>query len=259
MTYLDAHAHIDHENAAAAEIVARATSSGVSTIIQSGTDCASSRFAVHLAEMFPGVFATVGFHPHNARNVDAKGMAEIEALTAHPKVVGVGETGLDFFRDYSPRPRQEEVFLAHLDLAERTGLPVVVHTRAAADRTFRILEERSGYLTVVLHCFSSPERLDTVVNRGYYVSFAGNVTYKGAIALQEAARELPDHLLLVETDAPYLAPEPLRGSTNTPAHVVHTYEFLARQRGVDLATLAAQVRENACRAYLRLAAALSGG
>ena len=238
VTYTDTHTHLDHCRDDAAALVRAAAEAGVTCMIQSGTDVASSRLAVELAERFPAVWATVGFHPHDAKTVDEAGMAAIEELTRHPRVVGVGEAGLDYYRDHSPRAVQLEVFGRHVDLARAAQLPLVVHTREADDHTLALLDEQARGLTVVLHCFSMPDRLGEVVARGYYVSFAGNVTYKNADALREAARRVPDELLLVETDAPYLTPVPFRGRTQ---HAGSGGEHVrrGRPRGVSVAQLAA--------------------
>jgi TatD DNase family protein len=252
VTYTDTHTHLDHCRDDAAALVRAAAEARVTCMIQSGTDVASSRLAVELAERFPAVWATVGFHPHDAKTVDEAGMAAIEELTRHPRVVGVGEAGLDYYRDHSPRAVQAEVFRRHIDLARAADLPLVVHTREADDHTLALLSEQAEGLTVVLHCFSMPDRLDEVVSRGYYVSFAGNVTYKNAEALREEARRVPDELLLVETDAPYLTPVPFRGGPNTPALVVNTYAAIAGVRGVTPDELAATVRANVGRAFPRL-------
>ena len=221
-------------------------------MIQSGTDAASSRLAVELADRFPAVWATVGFHPHDAKALDEAGMAVIEQLTQHPRVVAVGEAGLDYHHDHSPRPVQIEVFRQHIQLARAADLPLVVHTREADDDTLALLAEQARDLTVVLHCFSMPRHLGEVASRGYFVSFAGNVTYRNAEALREAARAVPDELVLVETDAPYLSPVPFRGRPNTPALVVNTYAALARVRGIASEELAALVRANAGRAFPRM-------
>ncbi len=226
-------------------------------MIQSGTDAASSRVAVELAERFPAVWATVGFHPHDAKTVDEAGMVAIEELTHHPRVVGVGEAGLDYHHDHSPRPVQLEVFRRHIGLARAADLPLVVHTREADDHTLALLDEQARDLTVVLHCFSMPRHLGEVVSRGYFLSFAGNVTYKNAEALREAARTVPDELLLVETDAPYLTPVPFRGRPNKPAMVVNTYAALAGVRGVAPEALASLVLTNAGRAFSRLNGSLT--
>ena len=252
-TYIDTHTHLDHCEADAADLVAAAAEAGVGLLIQSGTDVPSSWLAIAYAGRFPGVYATVGFHPHDAAAVDEAEWAEMVSLAADPKVVGIGETGLDYYRDHSPREVQREVFVRHIGLARDAGLPLVIHTRDADDDSLALLAAHAAGLTVVLHCFSMPDRLAEVVRRGYYVSFAGNVTYKNAAGLAAAARDVPLDRLLVETDAPYLSPEPLRGRPNAPAHVVHTYAFLARERGLAAADLAAAVVANAGRAFPRLA------
>ncbi len=251
---IDSHTHLDHCHEDAAALVAEAREAGVGLIIQSGTDLVRSRRSVELAEQFAGVFATVGFHPHEAGHADDIGLAEIERLAAHPRVVAVGETGFDFFHDFCSHDVQEDVFVRHLDLARRAALPVVIHTREAADVTLSVLGKHGAGLTVVLHCFSLPERLDEVVDRGYYVSFAGNVTYKNASDLQEAVRAAPADRLLLETDAPWLTPVPLRGRSNRPALVARVYEFVAGVRNVLVDELAAQIQVNACAAFPRLAA-----
>lgn len=252
MTLIDSHTHLDHCRADPAELVAAARQAGVSTIVQSGTDAASSRLAVDLAERFPEVWATVGFHPHDAKELDEAGARTIEELTSHPRVVAVGEAGLDYHHDHSPRERQLEVFEWHAEVAAEAGLPLVVHTREADDHSLGLLARVADGLTVVLHCFSMTERLDEVLARGYYLSFAGNVTFPKAGALQAAARVVPLDRLLLETDAPYLTPVPRRGRPNTPAMVAHTYAFVTALRGDDPESLAAAVRSNAARAFPRL-------
>ncbi|MCE5253772.1 MAG: TatD family hydrolase [Actinomycetia bacterium] len=249
---IDSHTHLDHCGEDPAAVVADAREAGVGLIIQSGIDLKRSLYSVELAERFPEVFATVGFHPHEAGHLDEAALAEIESLTVHPRVVAVGETGFDYYHDHWPHGVQGEVFVHHLGLARRAGLPVVIHTREAAEDTLRALKRHGAGLTVILHCFSLPHLLAEVVARGYYVSFAGNVTYKNAVDLQRAAAAVPGHLLLLETDAPWLAPMPLRGRPNRPALVAHVYEFVAGLRGVGVDELAAQVEENVRRAFPRL-------
>jgi len=246
---IDSHTHLDHCREDATALVAEAREAGVGVIIQSGTDLARSRRSVELAEQFPEVFATVGYHPHEAATLDEAGLAEIERWTAHPRVVGVGETGFDFYHDHCPHCVQGEVFIRHLDLARRVGLPVVIHTRDAAQDTLEVLSTHGAGLTVVLHCFSLPGLLDEVVARGYYISFAGNVTYKNAADLQAAAQATPSELLLLETDAPWLGPVPMRGRPNRPALVSHVYDFVAGLRGVAVDQLALQIEANVHRAF----------
>ncbi len=256
---IDSHTHLDHCKEDPAVLVEDAAAAGVDLIIQSGIDLRRSRYSVALAERLPQVYATVGFHPQEAGHLDDEGRAGLEELVRHPRVVAVGETGFDFYRDYWPHEVQEDVFLYHLDLARRACLPVVVHTRDAADQTLRLLGEHARNLTVVLHCFSLPDRLAEVVERGYFVSLAGNVTYEKATALQAAAREVPDGLLLLETDAPWLTPVPFRGRPNRPALVTRVYEFVSRLRGSTVAELEAQVEVNVLRAFPRIAAGRGTG
>jgi TatD DNase family protein len=252
--FIDSHTHLDHCREDAAGLVADARAAGVGVIIQSGTDLERSRRSVELAEEFPEVFATVGYHPHESGLLDAAGLATIEEWAAHPRVVAVGETGFDYYHDHWPHGVQGEVFVRHIELARRAGLPVVVHTREAAEDTLAVLAEHAAGLTVILHCFSLPGLLDEVAARGYYISFAGNVTYKNALELQEAAQAVPAHLLLLETDAPWLAPMPLRGRPNRPGLVAAVYKFVAELRGVDVDKLAGRIEANARAAFPRLGA-----
>ena len=190
--------------------------------------------------------AIVGRHPHETAGFDELALEEIERAAAHPRVRAIGETGLDYYRDYAPRADQRRAFEAQLELAARVELPVVIHTRAAEDDTFALLREHAGSLpAVIMHCFSAPDRLDECVERGYLCSFAGNVTYPKATDLQDAARSVPSELLLVETDAPYLAPQPVRGKPNEPANVTHTARFVAELRGIEYEELERLVDANA--------------
>jgi len=255
---IDSHTHLDHCRESTDELVAGARGAGVGLILQCGTDLARSRKSVELAEQFPEVMAVVGYHPHEAAKLDEDGFAEIERWTEHPRVVGVGETGFDYYHDHCPHGVQGEVFIRHMDLARRSHLPLVVHTREAAEDTIAALDEHGSGLTVILHCFSLPGFLDEVIDRGFYLSFAGNVTYKNAPRLQESASRMPAELLLLETDAPWLSPMPLRGRPNRPERVAMVYEFVAGLRGVSVEALATQVEENARRAFPRVASVLGG-
>jgi TatD DNase family protein len=194
-----------------------------------------------------GVFAALGIHPHQAADEDAGRLDELRKLLGDERAVAVGETGLDFYRDYAPHDRQRELFERQLELAAELGKAVVVHSRAASDETAEALERFEG--TVVLHCFSAPELLPVALERSYYVSFAGNVTYPSAEELREAARRIPGDRLLVETDSPYLSPQPRRGRPNEPANVVHTAAALAEARGEDAEELAARLDANATAAF----------
>ena len=214
-----------------------------------GTDEASIARALEAVHAHEEVVAIVGRHPHETTGFAAGDLEPIEAAAGDPRARAIGETGLDHYRDNAPREDQRRAFEAHIDLAERFDMPLVIHTRAAEQETFEILEERARALTVVMHCFSVPDRLEDCAEHGWLCSFAGNVTYPSAGALQAAAREVPDELLLVETDAPYLAPQPVRGRPNEPAHVVTTAEAVARLRGVSYSELEATVERNAARVF----------
>lgn len=228
---------------------------GVRTVVTIGVDLASSRAAVRLAEgrpetgEAPAVFATAGLHPHDAAKLSDGLLAELEELGRRPRTVAVGECGLDYYRDLSPREAQRDAFLAQIDLARRLGLPLVVHTRDAADDTLALLAAEAAGLAVILHCFSLPDRLDEAVDRGYAISFAGNVTFKNAAALREAAARVPDDLLLAETDAPFLTPVPYRGKQNTPARVALTVAALAEARGWPLERAAEVTTANARKVF----------
>jgi TatD DNase family protein len=243
----DTHAHLDACADPAEEVVARARAAGVDRIVAVGSGLESCRAALAIAHREGGVWAALGIHPHQAGDADAGRLAELRELLADERAVAVGETGLDFYRDYAPRDRQRDLFARQLELAAELGRTVVVHTREAHEETAAALEAFDG--TVVLHCFSSPELLPIALERGYYVSFAGNVTYPKAEELREAARRVPADRLLVETDSPYLSPQPRRGRPNEPANVVHTAAALAEARGDDPAELAARLDANAATAF----------
>ncbi len=242
---IDTHAHLDALDDPEAAI-RRANTAGVTRILTVGTTIEGGRTALDLADRHEGVFAVVGIHPHEAA-AEGDRVAELSALVAHPRAVAVGETGLDFYRDRAPRERQLEVFEAQLGLAQAFGKPVVVHTRSADRETAAALAGFDG--TVVLHCFSSDRLLPAALERGYYVSFAGNVSFPNAAELRLAATQVPAGRLLAETDAPYLAPQPVRGRQNEPAYVMHTLAALAAARGDDPAELEAQIDTNASAAF----------
>ena len=246
---IDSHCHLDHCDAPDAEIVERARAAGVRRIATVGIDGASIERAIGAANEYDEVFAIVGRHPHEAGGFGDDDLAAIERAAGNGRVRALGETGLDYFRDHSPRPEQRRAFEAQIDLARRLDLPVVIHTRAAEDDTFAILRERAERMTVVLHCFSAPDRLGECVDRGYVCSFAGNVTYPKAGDLQAAARDVPDSLLMVETDSPYLSPQPRRGKPNEPANVVETARHVAELRGVEYEQLEATVEATAARVF----------
>ena len=244
----DTHAHLDGCADPAAQLVVRARAVGVERIVSVGSGIDSCRETLAIARREPGVWAALGIHPHQAADPDAERLDELRELLADERAVAVGETGLDFYRDYAPRDRQRALIRRQLELAGELGKAVVIHTRAADDETAAALDDFTG--TVVLHCFSSPPLLPVALERGYYVSFAGNVTYPKAEDLREAARQVPADRLLAETDSPYLSPQPRRGRPNEPANVVHTIAALAEARGEDPAALAAGLDANAKAAFM---------
>ena len=243
---IDTHAHLAALDDAD-EAVARAAEAGVGRILTVGTDVDDCRRALSLAEKHDGVYAILGIHPHEAGTATTEDLAALRGLLEHPKAVGVGETGLDWFRDYAPRGDQRRLFAAELELASELAKPVVIHTRAADDDTLAALEDFRG--TVVLHCFSSPHMLPTALERGWYVSFAGNATFPKAVDLRLAATQVPAERILAETDSPYLAPQPLRGKRNEPANVVHTLAAVARARGEEPQELERRIERNAAECF----------
>jgi TatD DNase family protein len=243
----DSHAHLDACDGPAGEVVARARAAGVSRIVSIGTGIESCRAVLTIAEENDGVYAALGIDPHQAASAEAARVDELRTLLEHPKAIAVGETGLDAVRGRASLGRQRRLLVAQLELASELGLPVVIHSRDAAAETAEALAAFSG--TVVLHCFSSPQLLPVALERGYFVSFAGNVTYPKASDLREAARLVPAHKILVETDSPYLAPQPVRGRRNEPANVVHTIVLLAQALGEMQSELAARTHANAATAF----------
>jgi TatD DNase family protein len=237
---IDTHAHLGDD---AAEVIERAREAGVTRIVTVATTLAGAERALELSSQHDGVYAALGIHPHEAAAFDVDRLGELRTLLAHPRAVAVGETGLDYFRDYAPAGAQQRLFEGQLALAQETGKPVVIHTRAADDDTRVRLLAHDG--PVIMHCFSSESLLEPALERGWYVSFAGNVTYKNAYDLRAAARRVPADRLLVETDSPYLAPQPVRGRRNEPANIVHTYAALAEARGLAATELSEQVDANA--------------
>jgi TatD DNase family protein len=236
---IDTHAHLGED---AAEVLERARAAGVTTVIDVATTIAGARATLQRAEAHDGVYACLGVHPHEA--AEPGDLDELRELLEHPRAVALGETGLDYYRDYAPHEAQQRLFEAQLALALELGKPVVIHTRSADDDTRARLLAHDG--PVVLHCFSSPGLLDAALERRWYVSLAGNVTYKNAYDLRAAVRRVPVDRLLAETDSPFLAPQPVRGKRNEPAYVVHTYAALAELHGDDIA---AQIEANAAAVF----------
>jgi TatD DNase family protein len=240
---IDTHAHLDVlEDPAGA--IARAHEAGVERVVAIGSGLASAKATLEIADHAEGVVAALGVHPHQAASGES-----IAALRPflEERAVAVGEIGLDFYREYAPHDAQLRLFRDQLALAAELGKPAVIHSRAADEETAAELEGFSE--PVVLHCFSSPGLFSVALDRSYFVSFAGNVTFPKAAELRDAAVRVPADRLLVETDCPYLSPQPVRGRPNEPAYVVHTIRALADLRDQDVDTLAAQIDANAARLF----------
>ena len=246
---IDSHTHLDLCEPPNTQLVAAAEQAGVTRMLTVGIDGSSCRTALAAAEDFPQVYAAVGRHPNSATGFDDADLAELAALAAHERCMAIGESGLDFYRDGAPRTDQQRAFAAQIALARDAGKPLVIHCRAAEDETLEQLAREADGVSVVMHCFSMPDRLAECVRRGYALSFAGNVTYKNAADLAAAAAAAPHELLLVETDAPYLTPVPERGHPNQPAYVAHTLAFIAALRGVTVDELSETVERNAARIF----------
>jgi TatD DNase family protein len=250
---VDTHAHIGRCKDEPAAIVARAREAGVTRILTVGLDERSNREAIEHAREFEGVRACVGRHPNSAGGFDDEAAADILELARDDAVAAVGETGLDYFRDGAPRGEQRRAFRAQIEIARAVGKPLVIHMRSgngpdrdAVGETLALLAKEAEGVRVILHCFSgSVEQAREAAERGWYCSFAGNATYPSAADLREAARAVPDELLLAETDSPYLAPQSHRGKPNEPARVVETARVLARERGISYEELARIVEANA--------------
>jgi TatD DNase family protein len=246
---IDSHTHLDRGPAPEDELVAQARAEGVTRILTIGMDGPSRAAALAAAERFEEVYAAIGHHPNHATGYDDAITAELREQAAHPRCLAIGETGLDDFRDYAPRADQERAFAAQIALAHELGKPLIIHTRAAEDDTIAWLVREAAGLEVVLHCFSMASRLDECLEHGWWISFAGNVTYPKAADLAEAAERVPLDRLLVETDAPYLTPQVVRKERNRPAYVVHTARFIAERRGISYAELEAAVEANAAKLF----------
>lgn len=255
---VDSHCHLDFPDFADEldAVVERARAAGVGRMVTIGTRLSSFERVLAIAERYDDICCTVGVHPHEAAAEAAVSVDRLVELARHPKVVGIGEAGLDYHYDRSPRERQKEVFRLHVRAARATGLPLVVHSRNADQDTLDLLAEGSGeagVLTGVIHCFSSTRLLARgALDLGFYISLSGIVTFKNATELRAIAAEIPADRLLVETDSPYLAPVPRRGRRNEPAYVVHTAACVAELRGEPAATLAARTTENFFRLFAKV-------
>jgi TatD DNase family protein len=241
----DSHTHLDRGPAPEAELVAEARAAGLTRILTIGMDEPSCAAALTATDTYPEVFAAIGRHPNEATGYDDAVTEQLRELARHPNCRAIGETGLDYYRDYAPRDDQEKAFAAQIEIAREVNKPLVIHTRAAEDDTIETLARDAQGLQVVLHCFSMPDRLEECLGHGWWISFAGNVTYPKATDLQEAAKRTPLERILVETDAPYLTPQVVRKERNRPAYVAHTAGFIAELRNIRYAELEAAVDRNA--------------
>lgn len=250
---IDSHCHLNDRQFQRdqRQVLERARQQGVETIVCVGYDLPSSEEVLALAEKYDNLYVVVGVHPHDAKGVDEKTYQALEKLAQSPKVVAIGEMGLDYYRDLSPRKTQQEVFRRQIQLARQLKLPIVVHDRDAHSEVMRILREEKAYeVGGVLHCFSGGwEMARECIDLGFYISLAGPVTYNNAKKPQEVARKVPLDWLLVETDAPYLTPEPLRGRRNEPANVRLVAEKIASLRGISLEEFASASSANTRRAF----------
>jgi TatD DNase family protein len=248
---IDSHTHLFLCDGSEEELVRAAAEAGVERMLTIGMGPDSNPVAVASAERHEAVFASVGRHPNDATGFDDEAAEEIRRFGAHEKVRAIGETGLDFYRDNAAPEDQRRAFAAQLEIARELELPIVIHARdpegetAATDEIFDTLDARAGEAPVILHCFSAPQRVGDAAERGWYCSFAGNATYPSAKELLFAAAKVPEDRILVETDAPYLAPQPMRGKRNQPAYVVETARAIAEVRGVSAEELERTVEANA--------------
>ncbi len=251
MSFVDTHCHLDHHDSlSVTEQVARANANGVDTLITVGTDMASSTQAVRSASQHDGVFAVVGIHPNDAMEATPAVMEVIDALASEDVVVGIGETGLDYYRDFTTPDQQDRAFRQHIDLARDHDRALVIHCRDAWDDCLATLEDHGAPDRVVMHCFSGDaDVVDHCVDRGWFLSFAGNVTFSNAQPLRDAAARAPLELLLTETDSPYLTPHPHRGTPNDPGHIPLVAAQLAELHDLEIADLADAVAANAATAF----------
>ncbi|MCW9033904.1 MAG: TatD family hydrolase [Rhodospirillales bacterium] len=256
---VDSHCHLDFPDfeGKTDEIIARAVRAGVGMMLTIGTHISKHQQVLSVAQAHDNVFCTVGIHPHEAAKEKEVTVAELLTFAENENVVGFGETGLDFFYEHSPRAEQEKQFRTHIEAAREGGLPVIVHTRDADDDTMRILEEEyaKGPFTGLIHCFSSSKELaDKALKMGFYISVSGIVTFKAAEELRDTVSTVPLDRLLVETDAPFLAPVPKRGKTNEPAFTAFTAAKVAELKGVDESTFAKATTDNFLRLFSKVKA-----
>ena len=246
MELIDTHCHLTFDDLASDidGVIERSRQAGVAGWITVGTDPKENQMAVALADRFENMYAAIGIHPHDAKDVTAETLTELKELARNEKVVAIGETGLDFHYDFSKQPDQKRAFAAQLEIARESNLPVIVHCREAFDETMDILRQHgSGVKRIVFHCFSgSAEQAGIILDHGFYISFTGVVTFKNSEAIRQAAQIVPTDRLMVETDCPYMSPEPMRKQRiNEPALMIHTAKFLAELKQMPLPDFAQAV------------------
>ena len=251
ISFIDSHCHLDYKDTAdTRQVIERANAVGVKAFVNICTGLAEAHQIINTAEQFDTVFATVGIHPHDAEETlmqknEGELAAWLESLAQHPKVIALGETGLDFFYDNSPREQQQSAFNVHIQTAKVTGLPLIVHTRAASEQTIKALQVEAGKIQGVIHCFSETQWLaDQALNLGFYISISGIITFKKAQELRDVIKTVPLDRLLLETDSPFLAPVPYRGQQNEPALMIETAKVLADLKGISLEEIAAITNSN---------------
>ena len=258
ISLVDSHCHLDFDDFGTdmEAVLARAKESGVERMLTICTRVTKFDQVLAIAMEHDNIRCTVGIHPHEAENEPDVDVAKLVELSKHPKVVGIGEAGLDYFYDKSPRERQQQVFATHIEASRLSGLPIVVHSRDADEDTVRLLQDgaKKGGLTGVIHCFTSTQYLaDAALEMGFYISLSGIVTFKSAGALRDVAKSIPLDRLLVETDSPYLAPIPMRGKRNEPSFVRHTATYIADFLGLSLPDLAQKTTANFDRLFAKAA------
>lgn len=257
MTFIDSHCHLNYKGLIEQQqdVLERARAAGVGTMLTISTRESEWDDVIGIAEREEDIWATVGIHPHEADSHAHVDTAKLVARAQHPRVVGIGESGLDYYYDHSDRDQQQTSFRAHIAAARETGLPIIVHTRDAEDDTATILRDEmgKGIYPGVIHCFTASDAFaDIALDLGFYISISGIVTFKNAKALQTTAARVPIERLLIETDAPFLSPVPHRGKTGEPAFVADTARFLADLRGIDVMTLATATSANFHRLFTKV-------
>lgn len=253
MKLIDTHAHLDFPkfDKDRTEVINRAIDSGIEKIVNIGSNMTSSRNSVELSRRYDEIYSVIGIHPHNADSFDLNVSKKLKKLSKNEKVVAIGEIGLDFHYDNSPREKQKQAFRAQIRLAKTLDLPIVIHTRDADKQTLEILkEENAGDLGGIMHCFASDKKMAReILNLGFNIAFGGLITFNNLSNLREVVSEVPLNKILVETDAPYLTPEPYRGKRNEPSYIKYVADKIAEVKNVSLEKVAKETTANAKKVY----------